>query len=219
MKTDNDRLTEPLAGTTRVIGLGFAIILAVSAVTAALSTGSFGGFAAGPTFICATDPYIGTSATQDPHTQMYTARPGSALRTDINLGACTQHPTLQQRILDTMTNLPTAALYAGILLLLWQIVRSARRDGPFTHMVAGTMRRLGWVIMLGAVAAAGIQQLASGMLLNSMLTHEAESPGYAIDAAVWALVPVPILAGVALLTFARIIRLGAAMDDELKATV
>ena len=34
-----------------------------------------------------------------------------------------------------------------------------------------------------------------------------------------ALLPVPALAGTALLTFARIIRLGADMDDELKGTV
>jgi hypothetical protein len=34
-----------------------------------------------------------------------------------------------------------------------------------------------------------------------------------------ALLPVPALAGAALLTFARIIRLGADMDDEIKGTV
>jgi hypothetical protein len=33
------------------------------------------------------------------------------------------------------------------------------------------------------------------------------------------IVPVAALAGAALLTFARIIRLGAAMDDEIKGTV
>jgi hypothetical protein len=40
---------------------------------------------------------------------------------------------------------------------------------------------------------------------------------------IWApirgLFPVPALTGAALLTFARIIRLGATMDDEIKGTV
>jgi len=31
--------------------------------------------------------------------------------------------------------------------------------------------------------------------------------------------PVPLIAGAALLTFARIIRLGAAMDEEIQAAV
>jgi hypothetical protein len=34
-----------------------------------------------------------------------------------------------------------------------------------------------------------------------------------------ALLPVPALAGAALLTFARITQVGAVMDDEIKATV
>ena len=43
--------------------------------------------------------------------------------------------------------------------------------------------------------------------------------GDALTEPVHALLPVPVLAGAALLTFARIIRVGADMDDELKATV
>jgi hypothetical protein len=43
--------------------------------------------------------------------------------------------------------------------------------------------------------------------------------GDAITEPIHTLLPVPMLAGAALLTFARIIRLGADMDDEIKGTV
>ena len=45
------------------------------------------------------------------------------------------------------------------------------------------------------------------------------SYGDVISEPIHALVPVPLLAGAALLTFARMIRLGADMDDEIQSTV
>lgn len=44
-------------------------------------------------------------------------------------------------------------------------------------------------------------------------------PGDVLSAPVTALFPAPVIAGGALLTFARVIRLGAVMDDEIKATI
>jgi hypothetical protein len=69
------------------------------------------------------------------------------------------------------------------------------------------------------LTVAGIQQLATLLLLNTMLVHGVGMLVDTISAAVWALFPERILIGGALLTFARIMRLGAAMDDEIKATV
>ena len=43
--------------------------------------------------------------------------------------------------------------------------------------------------------------------------------GDAITGIARALFPVPVLVGAALLTFARIFRLGAQMDDDLQGTV
>lgn len=219
MSTDNERLTRPLAQTTQFIGLGLAAVILLSAVTAVVGQGSIGGFGAGARFICATDPYIGTSTSGDASAEPYRTRPGSTFDTDFNLRACTSHPTAAQRVFDTLTSLPTVLLYACILLLVWRLIRAARRDGPFTLRVAATMRLLGWLVIVGAVTAGGIQQLASGMLVNSMLTQPAESPGYVFSSVLYSLLPVPLLAGAGLITFARIIRLGAAMDDEIKATV
>jgi hypothetical protein len=63
-----------------------------------------------------------------------------------------------------------------------------------------------------------VQGFALDELLNTMLVPQAQY-GDVISMAVKALVPVALLAGAALLTFARIIRAGADMDDEIKGTV
>jgi hypothetical protein len=110
-------------------------------------------------------------------------------------------------------------LWSGILLLLWRLLVIARRGGPFTVQVAAAMRMLGWYIIAGSVLAAAIEQLATVLLLDSMVAPRPEGIGSIAVAALRALVPVPALAGAALLTFARIVRLGAAMDDELQGTV
>jgi hypothetical protein len=78
---------------------------------------------------------------------------------------------------------------------------------------------LGWYIIAGSVLAAAIEQLATVLLLGSLVTPRPEEISSVPVAALRALVPVPALAGAALLTFARIARRGAAMDDELKGTV
>jgi hypothetical protein len=118
-----------------------------------------------------------------------------------------------------MMTVPQVLLWGGILLLLWRLLVVARRDGPFTARVAGSMRVLGWYIIAGAVLAAAVEQLSMVLLLNSLVAPEPEGIGSVPVVALRALVPVPALAGAALLTFARIVRLGAAMDDELQGTV
>jgi hypothetical protein len=106
----------------------------------------------------------------------------------------------------------------AVLILLWRVIRAARQTGPFTVGVAVAMRRLGWLVIGGTAAAAAIQEIALDQLLNTMLTP-ATGYGDAFFSVLHALLPVPVLAGAGLLSFARIIRLGAAMDDEIKVTV
>jgi Protein of unknown function (DUF2975) len=115
--------------------------------------------------------------------------------------------------------IPQIPLWGGILLLLWRLLVIARRGGPFTVRVAAAMRMLGWCIVAGSVLAAEIEQLATVLLLGSLVSPRPEGIGSVAVAALRALVPVPALAGAALLTFARILRLGATMDDEIQGTV
>jgi hypothetical protein len=113
--------------------------------------------------------------------------------------------------------LPSSLVWVAVLLLLWRVIRAARQTGPFTVQAAAAMRRLGWLIIGGTAVAGAVQGFALDQLLNRMLTPNGY--GDAFLEPFHALLPVPVLVGAALLTFARIFRLGAAMDDEIKATV
>jgi hypothetical protein len=114
--------------------------------------------------------------------------------------------------------LPSAVVWVGVIMLLWLMMRTARREGPFTARVATAMRRLGWFILGGSVTASVIHAVALGRLLVIMMNSPSPWVGPIWDA-VRGVAPIPLLAGAALLTLARVIRLGSAMDDEIKATV
>jgi hypothetical protein len=218
MTTRNQKLTEPLETTAAVFGSLFAAVLILAAVATLVGTGTLGGL--GHALVCATDPNISGSSGASPFTGVYAARPGAALQPpDAPLSACAIHPGFGQHLLYSLMTIPQILLWAGILLLLWRLLVVARRGGPFTVRVAAAMRLLGWYIVAGSVLAAAIEQLATVLLLGSLVAPQPEGIGSVAVAALRALVPVPALAGAALLTFARILRLGAAMDDEIQGTV
>jgi hypothetical protein len=183
-----------------------------------VGTGTVGGL--GHAQVCVTDTNIGGGSDGNPFAGTYAAQPGAQLQPpDAPLSACALQPGFGQRVLYSLMTMPAVLLWGGILLLLWRLLVIARRHGPFTAQVAGAMRVLGWYIIAGAVLAAAIEQLAIVLLFNSLVAPPPESIDSVAFAALRALVPVPALAGAALLTFARIVRLGAAMDDELQGTV
>lgn len=218
MATRTRKLTEPLETTAAIFGSLFAGVLILGAVATLVGTGTFGGF--GDAQICVTDPNIGGSAGANPFAGAYAARPGGQLQPPTApLSACALRPGFGQHLLYSLTAIPQTLLWGGILLLLWRLLVIARRSGPFTAKVAAAMQVLGWYIVAGSVLAAAIEQLATVLLLDALVAPAPEGIGAVAVAALRALVPVPALAGAALLTFARIVRLGAAMDDELQGTV
>jgi len=219
MTTQRRKLTEPLEsvawfyltlmGIAVLGGIGFTVF----------GSGTIGGIGHNPS-VCVTQPYTSYSSsdwTLSPDMGVH-ARPGSQLDVNGTVQACANHPGFGQRVLYTLTALPAVLLWAGVLLLVWQMIRAARRDGPFTPRVAVIMRRLGWFILAGSVIAGLIQNLAIDGLLVSMASTSSPFVS-AVFGLLRSLVPVPLLAGAALLSFARIIRLGAEMDDEIKGTV
>src|SRR5262249_50971017 len=133
-----------------------------------------------------------------------------------NLQACANHPDFGQRVLYSLTALPAVVFWCGVLLLLWRIIVIARRSGPFTPRVAAAMRRLGWFVIIGSAVAAIVHLLATDLLLTSM-AHVPDNYSNLIIVPVH--LPIPVLTGAALLTFARIIGAASAMDEEIKATI
>lgn len=218
MATGNRKLTEPLETVTLFFGLLFAAALILGAVFTLAGSGTVGGL--GHAQVCVTDPNISGDSGASPFTGVYDAKPGAQLQPpNAPLSVCALHPMFGQHLLYSLTTIPQTLAWGGTLFLLWRLLVIARRSGTFTARVAAIMRVLGWYIIAGAALAAAIEQAATVLLLSSLVAPPPEGIGSVAVAALRALVPVPALAGAALLTFARIVRLGAAMDDELQGTV
>jgi hypothetical protein len=152
------------------------------------------------------------------------ARPGVALSQSGYVQACALHPGAGQWLLYLLTKLPSLALWACVLLLTTHLVRQAARTGPFTVQAAATMYVLGWVVIAGSILVGALSALGTDVLSQMLMTSGTlGAPGIVLDVLVRgpieALVPVPALVGAALLTFSHITRVGAAMDEEIKATV
>lgn len=156
--------------------------------------------------------------------QEWRARPGTSLGGAGDLQACVLHPTAGQWALYALTVLPGLLLWCGVLLMIVRLVRHAAQRGPFTSGAATMMVRLGWLIIVGCVVTGILTGFGNSVLTNMVIT-----PGPYPDVTAmlntlleWplrALLPVPALAGAALLSFGRMTRAGAAMDEELRATV
>jgi len=215
--TSTDRkLTEPLWTVTGVFGALVLGIAALTVVFALVGSGSFGGFGR-HAVVCATQPHMSYGG-QDWTAHLGVApQPGTTISINGTLQACAPNPSVYQRLMYTFMSAPSALVWAAVLFLLWRLVRTARLIGPFTLLVAARMRWLGWVVLLGAVAAASAQGAATDALLNTLLRAQ-NAFGDALPTPTQIL-PVPLLAWAALLTLARIIRLGAAIDEDLQGTV
>jgi hypothetical protein len=144
-------------------------------------------------------------------------QPGVTLTINGTLQACAPHPSVYQRLMYTFMSAPSAVVWATVLFLLWRLVRAADRSGPFTLPVAIRMRWLGWVVLAGALAASAAQGAATDALLHTLLRTQNDF-GDALSR-LPQILPAPLLVWAGLLTFARIIRLGAAMDEDIQATV
>ena len=81
---------------------------------------------------------------------------------------CADHATLGEQALSVVAALPAVLFWGGVLFLLWRMMVTARRNGPFTPRVAAAMRRLGWFIIIGSTTAAVVHLIAIDTLLTIM---------------------------------------------------
>ena len=213
----NWKLTEPLG-----CAVSFILMFSVSLVAAVLltspwsqSTVEFYGFSAGP--VCADVPLNGLSETGGGST-IANLRPQTSAGTGGQVYLCASHPTFGQRTLVTLTQAPAAGLYLAILLLLWRLVRTIRREGPFADLVAGRLRFLAWFILAGSAAVAAGQSLAQSAFAATIVTDSVPADSNVTGALTDGLV-LPVLVACGLLTLARVIRAGARMSDDLAGTV
>jgi hypothetical protein len=213
----NWKLTEPLG-----CAVSFILMFIVTLVVAALLTSpwtqtsiDFYGFTAGPA--CASVPLNGLSETGGGVT-IANLRPQASAGTGGQVSLCANHPTFGQRALVTLTQAPAAVLYLAILLLLWQLVRTIRQDGPFAVLVARRLRFLAWFILVGSAVVVAGQSMAQSAFAATVVTDPVPAGANVTGALTDGLV-LPVLLACGVLTLARVIRAGARMSDDLAGTV
>jgi hypothetical protein len=210
------RPTQPLASIAGLSGRYLILLYLVPAV-AFLGHVFSGGGLRGSACVDTGYPYAGAA-------RGFAARPGASLGVAGDVSACALHPSIGQWGLFLLTKLPGLALWGCLLLMIWRLIRAANSSGPFTPRAAAVMRQLGWVLIGGSFIAGALSHLGADLLTSRLMTPATfDARGIVTDVLLYgplkALLPVPALAGAALLTFARITQAGAVMEDEIKATV
>ena len=209
---ERSRLTEPLESVTAFFG-GLMILAALVGVAfLVFGSGTFGGLSSS---VCVTQPGAQYSAS-DWKVPFVAARPGNSVSIIGAVQACADHATVGEQALSIVAGLSAVVFWGSLLFLLWRMIVTARQHGPFTQRVAAALRRLGWFIVIGAATAAVVRLIAIDALLTMMTS--VDQP-FANLLEVPLHMPVPLLTGAALLTFARIIRVGADMDAEIQGTI
>lgn len=211
---DGARLLTPLPWVTRVCGLFFLLYVLLAALEA--KDGFFGGSTRGAA--CVNTGFGGSSFTGSG----WKVRPGGSLTVADSQG-CVLHPGAGDWAMLLLTKLPSLLLWGCMLLMIFRLVRRAARNGPFNRRTASIMTQLGWLILLGAALVGALDTLGTSVLVDAVLRPQpydaASMASGVLFGALHSLFPVPALAGAALISFGRITRVGAVMDEELKATV
>jgi hypothetical protein len=204
------KLTQPLGGAVK-----FILILAAGLLAIVLIFAVFGQIElSGPACAGARTNGIAVTAT---------AGPLAHLRSEVTSGGgqillCASHPTTGQRLLVSLTQVPTVALYLAVVLLLTQLLRGIRTAGPFAVTVARRLRFLGWFVLAGSLVVAVGQSVAQSAFVSTVVTGSVPAVRNAVDAGI-GVIFVPLLIACGLLTLARVIRVGARMSDDLAGTV
>jgi len=134
----------------------------------------------------------------------------------VNVGSedfrlCTDKPSTGQRWWYTLENLPGTVTVIAAVLITFLALRLAERQGLYTPGFATRLRVLGWFLIVDSVLTPTAKVLAAHRLWSSM----ADGPMSLTWNVTW-----PYLgAGLALLSLARIMRVGSDMREDLEGVV
>jgi hypothetical protein len=131
--------------------------------------------------------------------------------------ACTDHPSLIQRLADVGDQLPSLLFGLGALVLLLGFLRTAAQHGPYASAVPGRLAAFGWFTLVGGPVSSALEAVARTSLMGS-LAPDASTSSW-VDGWFAAFPDWSVVAGVAALTFAHILRIGVGMREDLEGTV
>jgi Protein of unknown function (DUF2975) len=129
---------------------------------------------------------------------------------------CAAHPTAGQALANTITALPADLLRVGALYLAMRLARTVARHGVYTEQAARRVLFLGWWLLAGGLVATLAEAFARMNLLSQLVTWNVDWGQWPVAWSVsW---PIAWI-GVGLITFARVMRVGAEMRADLEGTV
>lgn len=129
---------------------------------------------------------------------------------------CDEHPTLIQKVLRVLNELPSILVLVVSLVLAVSMFRAASSEGVFTDRLATRIRTLGWFILLGELVATLTEALSQIWLAQTMMTTSIQANAWLSE---WRIPLLSVFFGAALLSFSRVIRTSARMRVDLEGTV
>ena len=222
--TGRRRLVQPLGGILLFVGVLTVLALLFAGI------GTFAGrgmpvvlplsFPAGGWHsVCADASINGMSFNGDGPTLVGAHAMTSVSGVSDPLSVCVMNATDGQRALAYLGSAPPTLFKLAVFVLVAWLLLVARREGPFVPRVHRMLMVLGWFVVAGSVVASVAHGVAGAYFLASAVTVPVPVKDDVLSALYGAVLSVPVLAGCAVLTLARIMRAGSLMRDDLEGTV
>jgi hypothetical protein len=123
--------------------------------------------------------------------------------------------TTRIHIYYAATGLPSTAFFVGALVVVFALIKVARRLGVFAMPVVRMARVLGWYLIVGTLAATVVEATAKAGLFHQLVPGQDE-----MSAIEFVHLDIPVLIiGFGIITVARVLRIASGMQREIDATV
>ncbi|QEV16150.1 DUF2975 domain-containing protein [Streptomyces alboniger] len=206
---------EPMSTAVRAVVTLVAVLLGAGLLGLLFSDG-VQVLGIGDTSVCAEDSTMSVGVGEGPDWGVEPA-PGATVDLDAHPNYCTTAPSTAQSLLNTATKLVPFVFSTGALLLVLQLIRSAEREGLYTVRTAERLRKLGWWLLAGSTLAAIAGSTAKTGLIAS-LSRDSEVSALS-GLLSWDIPYMAIFTGLGVLSFARVMRVGITMREDLEGTV
>ncbi|MFF0189367.1 DUF2975 domain-containing protein [Streptomyces sp. NPDC005244] len=208
---------EPISTAIKAIITVIAVLLAAGVLGAMTQDGvHFRVLGIGDKNVCASDTSTTVGGGEVPPQELQAA-PGATVDMDAHPNYCTDDPTTPQSLLNIAKQIPSALFTVGALLLALWLIRGAQGEGLFTARTAYRLRMLGWWLLAGSVLSAVATSVAEQALVGSL--SRSDDAGALTGLLIWNAPYMALLTGLGVLSFARVMRIGITMREELDGTV
>ncbi|RFU85901.1 DUF2975 domain-containing protein [Streptomyces triticagri] len=206
---------EPLSTAVRIVVTVLCTVFVLMLLAAPFLNVSV--FGIGSDSVCATDQASTIGGNDRRIPEEFAPAHGASIVLDANPRYCTKNPGAHQILLNTAGKFVPFAYLVGALLLTVRLIRGAERAGLYTAPTAGRLRVLGWWMVVGSLVSAVVESATESVLVATMShagTVQAVSGFWTFDVPFTA-----VFAGLGVLSFARIMRIGVGMREDLVGTV